>query len=110
MNNKTDNRRPDPVDPIRGTLLIGLAGLVVLPTCGILCTSFAAIGIGLPILSVLNLIGLTNIPFNILFWHIRGIPQVLLATGFGIVFLILSRLCFRGLKKFCAFRRKITRW
>lgn len=109
MNNTTNNNMLNTTTRIGGTIITGFAGMFALPILGILGVSFAAIGVGLPILSVLNLIGLTHIPFNILFWHIIGVPQVFVATIVGIVFLSLSWICGQGLKKFFAFSRRVTR-
>lgn len=83
----------------------GFAGIFLLPILSILGVSFAAIGAGLPVLSILNLIGFTHIPFNVLFWQIVGIPQIFVAMIVGAVFLGLGCLCFLGLKKFFALGR-----
>lgn len=92
-----------------GSLGAGFAGLFVLPVLGVLGVSFAAIGAGLPVLSILNLVGLTYVPFNVLLWQIVGFPQVLVALLVGAVFLALGWLCFLGLKKFLAFSRRVSR-
>lgn len=107
MNNTTNNYVPNTAARIGGAILIGFTGMFALPILGVLGVSFTAVGIGLPILSVLNLIGFTHIPFNILFWHITGVPQVLVATVIGVVFLSLSWLCWQGLKKYFAFSRRL---
>lgn len=109
MNNTTGNNTPNTATRIGNAILIGFAGMFVLPIFSILWAVFAAIGIGLPILSILNLIGFTHIPFNILFWHIIGVPQVFMAAVVGTMFLSLSWLCWQGLKKFFTFSRRITR-
>lgn len=94
---------------IGGMIGAGFAGLFVLPVLSILGVSFAVIGAGLPVLSILNLVGLTHIPFNVLFWQIIGLPQVFVALIVGVVFLALGWLCFLGLKRFFAFSRRLTR-
>lgn len=94
---------------IAGALSAGVAGLFVLPVLSVLCIAFAAIGVGLPVLSVFNLIGITHIPFNILFWEISGLRQVFVAVIVGMAFLGLCRLCARGLKGFFAYSRQVTR-
>ena len=115
MNNTTSRNaentmvRQAPLKRFAGALGTGFAGLFVLPILGVLGVSFALIGAGLPVLSILNLIGLTHIPFNVLLWQIVGIPQVFVALIVGTVFLGLGLLCFWGLKKFFAISRRLTR-
>lgn len=92
-----------------GVASVGFAGLFALPVFSILCVAFTAIGIGLPVLSVLNLIGITHVPFNVVRWQINGFPQVFVAVIVGVAFLGLSRLCSRGLKRFFAYSRRVTR-
>ena len=113
MNTKT-NVQENAARKTTGTRILagagtGFAGLFLLPILGILGVSFVAIGAGLPVLSILNLIGITHIPFNVLFWQIVGLPQVLVAVVVGAVFMALGLLCFFSLKKFFAFSRSLTR-
>lgn len=103
------SQRRAPLARLAGAVGTGFAGLFVLPILGTLGVSFAIIGAGLPVLSILNLIGLAHIPFNVLFWHITGIPQVLVGLIVGGVFITLAALCYFGLRKFFAFSRWLTR-
>lgn len=109
MDKKTTSVRQAPLARVAGAIGTGFAGLFVLPILGILGGSFALIGVGLPILSILNIIGLTHIPFNVLLWQVVGIPQIFVALIVGGVFLCLGGLCYLGLKKFFAFSRWLTR-
>lgn len=115
MNNTTGTNmgttsvRRVPLARFACTVGTGFAGLFVLPILATLGVSFAVIGAGLPVLSILNLIGITHIPFNVLLWQVIGIPQVFVALIAGAVFLGLGWLCFLGLKKFFAFSRWLTR-
>ena len=94
---------------IGNALGVGFTGLFVLPVLSVLGVSLTAIGAGLPVLSILNLAGVTRIPFNILFLQITGLPQVLVAAVCGAGFFGLGRLCFAGLKRFFAFKRQVLR-
>lgn len=107
MNNST--AQGTSVTRMAGAISVGAAGLFVLPILSVLCIAFAAIGVGLPVLSVCNLIGITHIPFNVLFWQISGLQQVFVAVIAGFAFLGLYRLCVRGLKGFFAYSRRVTR-
>lgn len=106
MNNATTQKAA--VTRMAGALTVGAVGLFALPVLSVLCVAFAAIGAGLPILSVLNLIGITHIPFNVLFWQINGLQQVFVAVIVGGAFLGLCRLCACGLKGFFAYSRRVT--
>ena len=109
MNRETTSKRRASLTRFAGAVGAGFAGLFVLPILGTLGVSFALIGAGLPVLSVLNLIGLTHIPFNLLLWQVVGVPQIFVALLVGGVFLGLGWLCLLGLKKFFAFSRWLTR-
>lgn len=107
MNNSTMQKAS--VTRVAGAISVGTVGLFALPVPSVLCIAFAAIGAGLPILSVLNLIGITDIPFNVLSWQITGLGQVFVAVIAGAAFLGLCRLCARGLKGFFAYSRRVAR-
>lgn len=106
MNNSTTSKTT--ATRMAGAVSVGALGFFALPVLSVLCAAFAAIGAGLPVLSVLNLLGITSIPFNVLFWQISGLQQVVVAVLVGVAFLWLSRLCVRGLKGFFAYSCRVT--
>lgn len=79
---------------------VGFAGLILLPTLSILSIFFIFLGFALPAISFTNLFGFTNIPFNVAFYQVTGILQVMIAIIVGIVFLAAGYGCFMGLKRF----------
>lgn len=109
MNMESTSVQRSPFARVTGVIGAGFAGLFVLPFLGILGVSFSIVGIGAPILSILNIIGLTHIPFNFFLWQVVGVPQIFVALIVGTVFLGVGWLCFMGLKKFFEFGRWLTR-
>lgn len=85
------------------------AGLIVVPVLSVLGFSFVVIGVGLPVLSVLNLIGITSIPFNILFMQITGVQQLIVALLLGALFIGLANRARTGLKRFFSIQRQCIR-
>lgn len=55
--------------------------------------------------SILNLVGVTDAPFNIGTFAVTGFPQLVLAVLVGVVLFALSGLCWKGIRKI----RKHTR-
>lgn len=91
------------------SFLASIAGIIIIPTLSILCFAFAVIGIALPGVSLLNLLHITNIPFNILFMQVKGIPQLIIAVTTGLIFLIWAFMCGVGLRKYFSLAKKIMR-
>lgn len=89
MNSATTQKTS--VTRMAGAVSVGVVGFFALPVFSVLCVAFFAIGVGLPGLSILNLIGITQIPFNVLFWQVSGLGHVFEAMVIGAVFLGLSR-------------------
>lgn len=109
LNMPNEAQKRTAIARVGGAIGAGFTGLFAVPVLGTLAVSFAAIGAGLPVLSILNLVGLTHIPFNVLFLQITGVPQVFAALVAGAIFIALGALCFLGLKRFFAFSRWLTR-
>jgi len=86
-----------------------LAGIFLIPTLPILCITFVCVGVALPVLSILNLLSITNIPFNVLFFKVTGLPQIAIALISGILFLFAGLGCYNGLKNFLKMSREVFR-
>lgn len=65
------------------------------------------IGIALPVVAVLNLLGILHIPFNVLFITLTGMPQVFTGVIVGMIFVALSYFCGNVLKKYIAIAKRV---
>ena len=64
-------------------------------------------GIGLPIVAMMNLFGILDIPFNILFVTVTGFPQVMAGFVVGLLFVALSVICGSWLKKYITIAKRM---
>lgn len=78
----------------------GVAGLFMVPVGSVLAVAFKGIGIGLPTISALNTLGVTNVPFRVLNQEINGQKQAALAILLGGTFLCMGEACSTGVKRF----------
>lgn len=87
-------------------LAVFFSGIFILPILTVLTGAFGMIGIGLPVVAVMNLFGILHIPFNVLFITLTGMPQVFTGVIVGMIFIALSFLCGGLLKKYMAIAKR----
>lgn len=82
--------------------LAGLSGIFVVPALSIMAITFLMCSVFLPGLAITNFIGITNIPMLVFGDNSipPGILQLALSILIGVLFIWLTLLCWRGLKKY----------
>lgn len=81
------------MERLGSALAVIFSGIFIVPILTVLTGAFGMIGIGLPVVAVLNLLGILHIPFNVLFITLTGMPQVFTGVIVGMIFIALSFLC-----------------
>ncbi|MGM0165542.1 hypothetical protein IGI39_000484 [Enterococcus sp. AZ135] len=94
------------MERIGSGIAVIFSGIFILPILSVLTGAFGMIGIGLPIVAVLNFFGILHIPFNVLFISLTGFPQVLVGAIVGMVFIALSSVCGGLLKKYVSIAKR----
>ena len=95
------------IGKIGGGLAVFFSGIFIVPILSVLTGAFGIIGIGLPIVAMMNLFGVLDIPFNILFVTLTGFPQVVAGAVVGLIFVALSAVCGNMLKKYMAVAKRM---
>lgn len=90
-----------------GGMLVIFSGMFILPILSVLTGAFGLIGIGLPIVAMMNLWGILDLPFNILFVQLTGFPQVMAGVIVGGMFIAVSVVCGSTLKKYMAIAKRM---
>ncbi len=79
---------------------VALSGVFVVTVLPVISVSFVLTSIFVLGVAVTNFIGLTNLPFNLGFTPVTGVPQILLAVLVSAVLLFVARYSWIGLKKY----------
>ena len=79
---------------------VAITGMVVVTVLPILTITFVLTSVFIIGISITNLIGLTNLPFNIGFMPVTGWPQIVMAVVISALFLLIARASWSGLKKY----------
>lgn len=95
------------IERIGSGLAVFFSGMFIVPILSVLTVAFGIIGIGLPIVAMMNLFGILNIPFNILFVTLTGFPQVMAGFVVGLLFVALSVICGSWLKKYITIAKRM---
>lgn len=82
--------------------LAGLSGIIVVPSLCILALTCLMVAFVIPGTAITNLVGLTNVPMFV--WGEASVPPGILPLVLGIIvgaiFILLTWLCWGGLKKY----------
>lgn len=95
------------IGKIGSGLAVFFSGMFIVPILSVLTGAFGIIGIGLPIVAMMNLFGILDIPFNILFVTVTGFPQVMAGFVVGLLFVALSVICGSWLKKYITIAKRM---
>lgn len=94
------------IERIGSGMAVIFSGMFILPILSVLTGAFGIIGVGLPIVAMLNLFGILHLPFNVLFVTLTGFPQVVVGFIVGLIFVALSVICGSLLKKYMTIARR----
>ncbi|MBO0453362.1 hypothetical protein [Candidatus Enterococcus murrayae] len=104
--NGGNRKEKNMMEKIVGGIAVVFSGMFIVPILSVLSGAFGLIGIGLPAITLLNLFGLTHIPFNVLFVTLTGFPQIFVGFLVGMIFIALSFICGSILKKYAAMAKR----
>lgn len=79
---------------------VALSGMFVVTILPTVTVTFALTAIFIFGLAITNMIGITNMPFNIGMMPVTGLPQVIMAAVIGIILLLVAYASWSGLKRY----------
>lgn len=86
---------------------IALLAIVVYGGLGIGAIMIVVAAIGILGVSITNMIGITDQPFQFASIHIQGISQILFAIVIAVLLCALAWVCYKGIQRFQLYRKSI---